>query len=40
MSLEGTLPECLLDVRLCCVYADADDLISILLLVLVHVRGS
>jgi hypothetical protein len=33
MCLEGTLPECFLDVRVCCVCADADDLISILLLV-------
>ena len=33
MSLERTLPERLLDVRVCCVYANAHDLISILLLV-------
>ena len=33
MSLERTLPERLLDVRVCCVYDDAHDLISVLLLV-------
>ena len=41
MCLEGTLPECFLDVRVCCVCADADDLIGILLLVFLvgHVCG-
>jgi hypothetical protein len=37
VSLERTLPKRLFDVRLCCVRADADDLISILLVVVVVV---